>query len=127
MIPSLTLEPEIQDDENIYYHVPQDTLRMRGYDLYSDFNLPAVLDYIKTYNKHRLASDGYEGIVADNLPSDGTVIVFQVIGDRYVEVGRTETTTGEWQVTNLRPSQSLAVAIKEGYNAGIVGGLIPVE
>lgn len=127
MIPSLTHEPTFYGDDVLDFPITKAELNMLGYDLYTDFSIPATLDYIKHFNHHLLASDGYEGIVADNLPSDGTVVILQVHGDRYMEVGRAATTTGEWQITNLRPSQSLAVAIKEGYNAGIVGGLIPVE
>ena len=127
MIPSLTHEPTFYADDVLDFPITKAELNMFGYDLYTDFSIPATLDYIKHFNHHHLASDGYEGIVADNLPSDGTVVILQVLGDRYMEVGRAATTTGEWQITNLRPSQSLAVAIKEGYNAGIVGGLIPVE
>ncbi|MFW1993723.1 hypothetical protein ACG904_02020 [Acinetobacter guillouiae] len=125
MTPSLLVNATIISDTEIFIDVDSNYLIMSGYDLYSDFGIPSSLDYIQAHNKNYLTSDGHNGIIAQDLPIDGRVIILQIVGDRYMQVGSTDTVTGEWSISNLRNSESIAIAFKEGYNAGIVSGIVP--
>lgn len=73
-----------------------------------------------------MASDGLLGVVADDAPvPTSTVVLFQEIAGAYVEVGRQLSSDGSWSFNTLGKDAVIAVALKEGYNAGVVSGLIP--
>ncbi|WP_143222703.1 hypothetical protein [Acinetobacter sp. ANC 4218] len=73
-----------------------------------------------------LSSDGLLGVVADDAPAaESTVVLFQEISGVYVEVGRQKSSDGSWGFSTLGQGPTLAVALKQGYNAGIVSGLLP--
>lgn len=73
-----------------------------------------------------LSSDGLLGVVAEDAPApESTVVLFQEISGVYVEVGRQKSSDGSWGFKTLGQGPTLAVALKQGYNAGIVSGLFP--
>ena len=73
-----------------------------------------------------LHSDGLLGVVADDAPAPAsTVVLFQEISGVYVEVGRQKSTDGSWGFKTLGQGPTIAIALKQGYNAGIVSGLLP--
>lgn len=73
-----------------------------------------------------LLSDGLLGVVADDAPvPTSTVVLFQEIAGAYVEVGRQLSSDGSWSFNTLGKDAVIAVSLKEGYNAGVVSGLIP--
>lgn len=75
-----------------------------------------------------LASDGLLGVIADDAPApQSTVVLLQEISGAYVEVGRQLSADGSWSFNTLGKEQTIAIALKDGYNAGVVSGLAPGE
>lgn len=73
-----------------------------------------------------LASDGLLGVIAEDVPApESTVILLQEVSGVFVEVGRQTSTDGSWEFNTLGNGETIAIALKDGYNAGIVSGLIP--
>ena len=74
----------------------------------------------------QLSSDGLRGVIADGVPApQSTVILLQEVSGVYTEVGRKLSTDGSWSFDTLSKVPTIAVALLEGYNAGIVSGLNP--
>lgn len=82
---------------------------------------------LNSISKKRLKSDGLKGIVDGEIPVSAKVIVLQEINGFYTEVGRTNSSDGSWEINNLSKKTSIAIALKEGYNAGISSGLLPKD
>jgi hypothetical protein len=74
---------------------------------------------------HRIASDGLQGVIADDLPVGATVILLQQHQGVLVEVGRTISADGSYNFNDVGNKPTYAVAVKDGYNAGIVAGILP--
>lgn len=109
-----------------------DTLRMTWIeDLYKNvFDIahpgePATyLEYHFKGNR-RIASDGLQGVIADDLPVGATVILLQQHQGVLVEVGRTVSLDGSYSFNDVANKPTFALAVKDGYNAGIVAGILP--
>lgn len=83
---------------------------------------------VRSYiGKKRLASDGLRGVIADNSPIDATVVVLQDHGGFLVEVARTESSDGSWLIENLPDATSHTLALREGFNAGVIANLKPED
>lgn len=109
-----------------------DTLRMTWIeDLYKNVFDIAHPGEPATYLEHhfkgnrRIASDGLQGVIADDLPVGATVILLQQHQGVLVEVGRTVSLDGSYSFNDVANKPTFALAVKDGYNAGIVAGILP--
>lgn len=111
-------------ETNSFMHFPASmfpNITQRGQMHVSLFN-----PLLASIGNRTLASDGLLGVVADDVPAPAsTVVLFQEIAGAYVEVGRQLSTDGSWGFSTLGQGPTLAVALKQGYNAGIISGLLP--
>lgn len=99
---------------------------LNTYDMAHVYEPKPVIGRTFSGNK-RLASDGLRGVVADNIPTDATVVILQEIGGMIIEMGRTTTEDGSWSFSNLPDAVSHAVAFRTGFNAGITSGIQPED
>lgn len=83
--------------------------------------------HLNALSNKRLKSDGLSGIVDGSTPVSGKVVVLQKVNGLYIEVGRAVTTDGSWEVKQLPNKPSIAIALKDNYNAGVVSGLLPKD
>lgn len=96
-------------------------LKKRG-NLHVSLFAPAL----KKIGSYSLQSDGLLGVIAEDVPApESTVILLQEVSGVFVEVGRQTSTDGSWEFNTLGNGETIAIALKDGYNAGIVSGLIP--
>ena len=114
-----------------------DDIVMQSFDLSSwsrnilDYNsivhtsVPTI--HLNALSSKRLKSDGLSGIVDGSTPVSGDVVVLQKINGLYVELGSAVTADGSWEINHLPERESIAIALKEGYNAGVVSGLLPKD
>lgn len=113
-----------------------------GYDteLHFDFNrqIGNVLDYSSLFDPHtmsrllyrgnkKLQSDGLQGVIADGIPTSATVVLIQEHQGHYIEVGRMATSDGSWNISGLQDKPTHAIALKQGFNAGITAYITPED
>lgn len=95
-----------------------------------------VLDYSSLFDPHtmsrllyrgnkKLQSDGLLGVVSENVPTAATVVLIQEQQGHYIEVGRMASTDGAWAIAQLQDKPTHAIALKDGFNAGITAYIIP--
>lgn len=70
-----------------------------------------------------VSSKGLQGVVADSVPVGAKVVLVQEVEGILIQVAETESLDGSWLFTNIRNSETHAIAFKEGYNAGIVANI----
>ena len=97
-----------------------------AFDFTSVGEIPALVALHRT-GKKRLASDGLMGVIIDGAPTDATIVLLQEFNGMLVEVGRVQSPDGSYLFEHLKDYPTHIVAMKEGYNAGIVANVVPVE
>lgn len=97
-----------------------------AFDFTSVGEIPALVALHRT-GKKRLASDGLMGAIIDGAPTDATIVLLQEFNGMLVEVGRVQSPDGSYLFEHLKDYPTHIVAMKEGYNAGIVANVVPVE
>ena len=122
--PSIQFAYTIADDVLICDRI--DTPTYNAFDFTSVGEIPALVALHRT-GKKRLASDGLMGAIIDGAPTDATIVLLQEFNGMLVEVGRVQSPDGSYLFEHLKDYPTHIVAMKEGYNAGIVANVVPVE
>lgn len=90
-----------------------------GRRVLSYFVDPAYVSAIAGGSLALVQSNGAFGVVADGLPTAGTVVLLQERNKVLVEVGRLNTGDGTWAFEVPQGAPTHAVAFSDGYNAGV--------
>lgn len=88
---------------------------------------PHVMANILYHGTKKIQSNGLQGVVAEDVPTSATVILIQEHQGHYIEVGRMISADGAWNIAQLQDTPTHAIALKDGFNAGITANITPED
>lgn len=96
------------------------------FDFSSIGEIPAIVALHRT-GKKRIKSDGLMGAIIDGAPTEAIIVLLQEFNGMLVEVGRVQSPDGSYLFEHLKDYPTHIVAMKDGFNAGIVANVVPVD
>lgn len=122
MIPIISFIYEIGEDTIDIVRSSVDTPNIFDYSSLGE--LPVIIGLNFLGNK-RIGSDGLMGAIVDGAPTSANIVLIQEHHGILVEVARLETEDGSYMFTKLAGKKTHAIALKEGFNAGITADIQP--
>lgn len=123
MIPIISGDFDIQSDTMLVFgfHLTWEGNQLDKVDIFE----PAFVASCIYTGVKRMQSDGLNGVTANGVPVSAQVILIQEHQGIHIEVHRTNSSDGSWSANGLPDVNTLAIAIKADFNAGITADIAP--